>query len=484
MELKEEISKPQGTPAKSAEFSPQSEEISIGGRRISRLGDRLIAVILDTFLMGAAFAVIGMSVASKLGGVTEKGFSMEGKPAIITLGLTIIFGFLYYWVLEGLFGATLGKVIIGIKVIKKDDTKCDLRSSLIRNLMRVIDILGVYLIGFFIALLSKFRQRLGDHLANTVVVEVRVGKILRALFIILWVFSIGGGVWFSYTLHRGIPKTLYTKPTAPAPSAPAVATPTIISGDVKIINFRFTESKDGPVRPESPYKPGDKIYTDYNVIGFTTDQEGKLHLLFTLAVFDPAGIPLYPPYKYELHEAVQKPNEPMSGYFNFDLHRYVPSGKFNIQIKVHDSVKNTDSEFIRSFSVEEGATETSSRLEFRKFQFSLSENGPPVTNPAIRAGERIYSQCLIAGMRFREDRPDIVIGLKIIGPKGETIIENAELIKISDSFFYHPATFFERITAHASLPSNAPRGRYTWKYTMTDRIANAKVDYESNFEVK
>lgn len=481
MELKEKIPPPEGPPEKPTEVSPQPDETSIGGRRISRLGDRLIAVILDSILIGAAFAVIGMFVASRLGGVTESGFSMEGKPAIITLSLTIIFGFIYYWVLEGLLGATLGKAIVGIKVIKKDGTRCDLRSSLIRNLMRFIDIIGVYLVGFFIALFSKLRQRLGDHLANTVVIETKIGKYLRTLFVILWVGAIGGGIWFAYSIHSKIPI-----PESPTNSQPSqeVAPATVLSGDLKAINFRFTESKDGPVRPESPYKPGDKVYTDYNVIGFTTDQEGELHLLFTLTAFDPTGIPLYPPYKYELHEAVPRPDEPVSGYFNFDLHPCVPSGKFNIQIKVHDSVKNTDSEFIRSFSVEGGATETASRLEFRNFQFSLSEGGPPVTNPVIRVGERIYSQCIIAGMQFREDRPDVVIGLKIIGPKGETIIENPEVIKISDSYFYHPVTFFERISAHASLPSNAPRGRYTWKYTMTDQIANAKVDYEANFELK
>ena len=217
MEMKEGIKYDQDSSEKLAQTSPQPEEIMIAGKRASRLGDRFIAAILDTILMGAAFAVIGMSVASKLGGVTERGFSVEGKPAIITLGLTIIFGFLYYWVLEGLLGVTLGKAIIGIKVIKKDGTKCDLRSSLIRNLMRIIDILGVYLVGFFIALFSKFRQRLGDHIANTVVVEVRTGKSLRTLFTILWVFAIGGGVWFAYTIHRGIPKTVYTKPTIPAP---------------------------------------------------------------------------------------------------------------------------------------------------------------------------------------------------------------------------------------------------------------------------
>ncbi|MGQ9638579.1 MAG: RDD family protein [Thermodesulfobacteriota bacterium] len=481
MEMKEGMKNDQDLPEKLAQTSQQPDETSIDGRRISRLGDRLIAVILDSILIGAAFAVIGMFVASRLGGVTESGLSMKGKPTIIALSLTIIFGFIYYWILEGLFGATLGKAIIGIKVIKKDAMKCDLRSSFIRNLMRIIDIIGVYLVGFFVALFSKFRQRLGDHLANTVVIETKIGKYLRTLFVILWVGAIGGGIWFAYSIHSKIP--IPASPTTAQPSQ-EVAPATVLSGDLKVINFRFIESKDGPIRPEAPYKPGDKVYTDYSVTGFTTDQEGKGHLLITLTVLDPAGIPLYLPYKHELYEALPKPDEPVSGYFNFDLHPYVPSGKFNIQIKVHDSVKNTDSEFIRFFSVEGGATETSSRLEYRNFQFSLSNGGSPVINPVIQVGERIYSQCIIAGMQFREDRPDVVIGLKIIGPKGETIIENPELIKISDSYFYHPITFFEKISAHASFPSKAPTGRYTWKYTMTDKIANEKVDYEANFEVK
>jgi hypothetical protein len=41
-----------------------------------------------------------------------------------------------------------------------------------------------------------------------------------------------------------------------------------------------------------------------------------------------------------------------------------------------------------------------------------------------------------------------------------------------------------RISANGSLPSNAPRGKYTWRYTIIDRIANTKADYEANFEVR
>ena len=97
---------------------------------------------------------------------------------------------------------------------------------------------------------------------------------------------------------------------------------------------------------------GGKVYTNYDVVGYTTDQEGKLQLLFTVVSFNSGGVPLYSPYKDELRQAVSKPDEPINSYFNFDLPLYVPAGKFSIHIKVHDSVKNTDSELIQSFAVE------------------------------------------------------------------------------------------------------------------------------------
>lgn len=460
---------------------PKKREFVLEDQRIARLGDRLIALIIDTLLMASILAVIGMWSAGKWGGITEGGFDIKGFPAMFSIITTLLLGFLYYWILEGIFGITLGKVIIGIQVIKKDGSPCDMHASLIRNLLRFVDGLGVYLVGFLIAIFSRMRQRLGDHLANTIIIERKFHMVLRIVLVILWLGGIGGGVFFAYDIHRGIPKPIASPPPSPAPSV----TPSVkVSGDLKIVDFKFVQFEDGPVRPWAPYRPGDKVYGDYNVIGFTTDKEGKLHLIGTTTISDPAGFPLLPPLKFEFHETPPKPDKPLKGYFNLNLPLYVPSGKFNIQIRVHDAVKNIDSELTGSFTVEGGATETSSRLEFRDFYFSLSRGGNPVTQPVIQPGGTIYSICKISGMQFREDRPDVVIGLKIIGPKGETIIENAELIKMNDSYFYRPATFFETVSAHAKLPSDAPRGRYIWKYTMTDQISNKKVDYEANFEVK
>ncbi len=152
--------------------------------------------------------------ARKWGGITEEGFDIKGFPAMVSIMTTILLGFLYYWILEGLWGITLGKVIIGIRVVKKDGSPCDMHASLIRNLLRFIDGLGAYLVGFLIAIFSRMRQRLGDHLADTIIIERRFHKVLRVVLVILWLGGIGGGILLAYDIHRGIPRPI----AAPAPS--------------------------------------------------------------------------------------------------------------------------------------------------------------------------------------------------------------------------------------------------------------------------
>jgi len=63
-------------------------------------------------------------------------------------------------------------------------------------------------------------------------------------------------------------------------------------------------------------------------------------------------------------------------------------------------------------------------------------------------------------------------------------MDKPTFLTLNDSYFYRPATFFEKLSAWVTLPSNAAKGRYTWKYTMTDRIANTKADYEATFEAR
>ncbi len=81
---------------------------------------------------------------------------------------------LYFTVMEGFFGASVGKFAAGIRVVKEDGSKADFGAVLVRNLMRVIDVLPLfppYLVGAISVWASPTKQRLGDRVARTVVVE-------------------------------------------------------------------------------------------------------------------------------------------------------------------------------------------------------------------------------------------------------------------------------------------------------------------------
>lgn len=85
-----------------------------------------------------------------------------------------VIGIVYYLLLEGVAGATIGKFVTGIRVVKEDGSKLDWSSALVRNLARIVDAFPYffpYLVGAIAVWSSPpTRQRLGDRWANTVVV--------------------------------------------------------------------------------------------------------------------------------------------------------------------------------------------------------------------------------------------------------------------------------------------------------------------------
>ena len=129
------------------------------------VGKRAVAVIIDTVIMFA----IAYGVAMFTGNTTEEGFSMNGAPAFALFFI----GIAYFVVMEATMGGTLGKKALGIKIVKQDGTPMDWQASIIRNVLRIIDGLFVYLVGAIVIWTSKDKQRLGDKVAHTLVVNAK-----------------------------------------------------------------------------------------------------------------------------------------------------------------------------------------------------------------------------------------------------------------------------------------------------------------------
>lgn len=91
-------------------------------------------------------------------------------------GMTLVVYFLMEWLYPVFFevwrgGQTLGKKAMHLKVINDDGTPVTFAASLIRNLLRAVDILPVfYVAGILTSLCNRHFKRLGDLAAGTLVV--------------------------------------------------------------------------------------------------------------------------------------------------------------------------------------------------------------------------------------------------------------------------------------------------------------------------
>jgi len=164
----------------------------------ARLGDRLIAVILDSIFVAALLLVIAAAVMSHWPHILES--TSRTMLIIGSAGGALLIAFIYYWLQEGAFGATMGKAIIGLRVTRSDGSVPGLGSSAIRNAFRLVDGLPLYMPGFFVAAFTRGRRRIGDFAAQTFVLEHAVPVGERAAVVFLWLAGISAAVWGAWML--------------------------------------------------------------------------------------------------------------------------------------------------------------------------------------------------------------------------------------------------------------------------------------------
>ncbi len=183
---------------------------------LAGLGSRFLALMIDTLIQIGANIVLVIVIllvfsAAVGAGAMNRMSDTAGKWFVAGI---ILFYFLLFWGYFSLFeafrnGQTPGKRAMKIRVIKGSGRQITFFEALARNLLRVIDSLpGMYLVGVVSILLTEENKRLGDMVADTIVIHERVDEY---------------GGYAAIPASRSFTSGFYPAPAAPSPELSGIA---------------------------------------------------------------------------------------------------------------------------------------------------------------------------------------------------------------------------------------------------------------------
>jgi uncharacterized RDD family membrane protein YckC len=126
---------------------------------------RFAAGVVDAFPMIIAVFILGRGGAT--GDMVRQRVSTL-SPELLWLGGAFLFYVLHTTILELATGASIGKLLFGLRVATLSGQRPPPRAIVLRNVMRALDLLGFPLV---LVVFSPLRQRVGDIAAGTLVVR-------------------------------------------------------------------------------------------------------------------------------------------------------------------------------------------------------------------------------------------------------------------------------------------------------------------------
>ncbi len=146
--------------------------------RIAGPFPRALALLLDTLIIAGGMLVFGFFM-----GIMSVSAGMSNVMSGVMLIVAFIVSWGYFAFFEsGKRGATIGKRTVGLRVIDRSGNNITKGQAFVRNVLRLVDMLpgvpttaagvliGSFGLGFFCCLFTRKFQRVGDLVANTLVV--------------------------------------------------------------------------------------------------------------------------------------------------------------------------------------------------------------------------------------------------------------------------------------------------------------------------
>lgn len=147
------------------------------GYDVADIGSRFLAILIDTLIQGVIYILFAIAAIVLGNGFTQMDLPrwlVDASVIVLLLALFLIqFGYFLFFEIF-LNGATPGKRLFHLRVIKDNGYPLSPMDAIIRNMVRVIDFFPfAYGVGVIVMFSNTRAKRLGDYAAGTIVVKMR-----------------------------------------------------------------------------------------------------------------------------------------------------------------------------------------------------------------------------------------------------------------------------------------------------------------------
>ncbi|HCU23998.1 MAG TPA: hypothetical protein DF383_03195 [Deltaproteobacteria bacterium] len=484
--------------------------------------DRFAAFCIDSWLAALLYWPVGYGLL-KFFGIATMALLHQGRGRLaIHVAATLLMAFLYYVIMESVFGATLGKFFCRLRVIDENGESAALGSVFIRNLLRLVDYPFAFLIAVITMESSPLNQRFGDRAAKTLVIKKTRRRLpaldlthtpLASTFSRLLAEAVD--LLLALTLIYGL--FLWMRPEHPLLSrALFLNLPAIF-----ILYYTLLEFLLGST-------PGKTLFKRQVVLenGEPPDGTGALlrnllrpldYLLgYPLMVLSPRKqrlgdmtantlvVAKAPPGKAWLGSALafvlvlltaysgaRNPNNPIRKDYGLGaiqgLKVFIPSlrpAPLSSKRPSGPVPQKTQKPTLTSKQPSPSPVSTSDKLSLAEFYFATGPAPAQIRQDGIfRSGDLVFLFFKMQGFTLNKaGEVNLVEDLKVEDPEGKVILEEPDIVTLSKTLQNDKTAVL--FANQVQLAGDAPLGKYRAVIVIRDQVAETQFSFEKVFELQ
>ncbi|BDC51814.1 hypothetical protein F183_A41290 [Bryobacterales bacterium F-183] len=250
--------------------------------------------------------------------------------------------------------------------------------------------------------------------------------------------------------------------------------------------------EDGPaIDATIDFLPGETVYMSFRVAGFESkekdDEFQTVALEYRITVEDPEGVPAAAPQQGKFTTDLRREDKEWEPKIRREIRLpdHAIRGKYKVTLWVKDTISGEEATSLLSFPVRNRNVEGAPELTVRNFGFYRSEEDRrPLTQLIYHKGDSVFVRMDVTGYdrSGAKNAFDVEYGLKLTGPDGKPVVEQAQAAREAGEGFY-PRRWLP-VAFRLDLPPDPLKGPYDLTVEIRDKRSGKNLELRRNFEVE